>query len=182
MNLIHSVAVLPCDIWQIIGKSLKIFLPLTQCLQWAHSVNIYSISTSFLQIQTLFLKWIYNKNSTVSGWCGLCKRWKVKKKQSTRMDSSPMRTARCSCRLGGRGVCQGGVSAWGMYTPLDPEADTPFWTQRQTPPTPPSTDSCNTDSCKNIAFPLLLLQTVKIVNYVNKLNSWTMDEVHKERT
>ena len=127
MNLIHRLAVLPCDIWQIIGNSLKIFLPLTQCLQWAHSVNIYSISTSFPQIQTLFLKWIYNKNSTVPGWCGLCKRSKVKKKQSTRMDSSRMRTARCSCRLGGRGVCQGGVSAWGC---------TPPWTQRQTLPTP----------------------------------------------
>ena len=53
------------------------------------------------------------------------------------MDSSRMRTARCSCRLGGGGVCQGGVSAWGVYTPLDPEADTPSWTQRQTPPPTP---------------------------------------------
>ena len=50
--------------------------------------------------------------------------------EKTRMHSSKMRTVRCSGRLGrGGGVCLGGVSARGVYTPhtVDRILDTHLW-------------------------------------------------------
>ena len=64
----------------------------------------------------------------------------------TRMHSSRMRTVRCSSRLGGGclpegGVCLGGVWTAGVYTSPIPPVDR------------------MTDACENISFPQILLQT-----------------------
>ena len=91
------------------------------------------------------------------------------------MHSSRMRTAHCSSRLGGGGgiflkgclprgdVCLGagclpnGGVCLGRHLPQT-QKQTPPWTQRQTP----LPVNRITDRCENIAFPQLLLWTVKI--------------------
>ena len=123
--------------WEQVG-TLFITTIVHHCIYWLYWDSVlasvsYSIKPPQNSVQAIFIGLCISlgvgqcEHTICARKCASCKRLLVQ----TRMNSSRMRTVRCSGHLKGggclprRGVCPGGVCPEADTPPLDPDVDTP---------------------------------------------------------